>query len=129
LEQTQPDLCDILKEVYRAAHDGQVRLLAAGVRTTLDYVMVNIIGDVGSFEQKLDEMVEGGHLSPSQRETLATVIDAGSAAAHRGFKPKRALLEEMIDTMEAIIRLHYVTGPTLRTMQTLVPPRPPPRRP
>jgi hypothetical protein len=90
----------------------------------LDHVMTSMVGDVGDFGQKLDAMVDAGHLSASQRETLTTVIDAGSAAAHRGFKPQRALLEEMVVTMEGVIRNHYVTGPALRAMQALVPPRP-----
>jgi hypothetical protein len=90
--------------------------------------MNNIVGDVGGFEAKLNEMVKQNYLSPNQRNMLATVVDAGSAAAHRGFKPERTLLEEMLATMESVIRDHYVTGPALRRMQALVPPRPPRRR-
>jgi hypothetical protein len=125
LEPAEPDLCDILNEIYLATHDGQVRLLATGVRTALDYVMTQIIGDVGDFPAKLREMVAHGHLSSKQKDMLDTVIDAASATAHRGFKPDRALLEEMVDTMETVIRDHYLTGPSLRVMKTLVPPRPP----
>jgi hypothetical protein len=42
--------------------------------------------------------------TPKQKDMLDTVIDAGSAAAHRGFKPNRSLLQEMVITMETIIR-------------------------
>jgi hypothetical protein len=125
LETAEPDLCDMLNEIYLATHEGQVRLLASGVRTALDYVMTQIIGDVGEFPAKLREMVAQGHLSSKQKDMLGTVIDAASAAAHRGFKPERALLEEMVDTMETVIREHYLTGPALLQMKTLVPPRPP----
>ncbi len=125
LEPAEPDLCDLLREVYRATHDGQVRLLASGVRTSLDYVMTKIVGDVGEFSAKLTAMQAAGHLSATQRDMLETVIDVGSAAVHRGFKPQRELLEEMLITMETIIRDHYLTGPALRSMKTLVPPRPP----
>ena len=92
LERTEPDLYDLLQEIYLATHDGQVRLLASGVRTALDRVMVNIVGDVGDFPAKLNAMVAQGHLSSKQRDMLDTVIDAGSATAHRGFKPPRQLL-------------------------------------
>jgi hypothetical protein len=96
-----------------------------GVRTALDYVMIQIIGDVGGFENKLGEMVAQGHITEKQKKNLSTVIDAASAAAHRGFKPNRDLLEEMVSTMEGIIRDNYVTGPMLQTLTTLIPPRPP----
>lgn len=107
-----------------ATNDGQSRLLAMGVRTALDTVMIRIVGDRGSFVKKLAEMTKEGHLSSKQKEMLETVIDAGSASAHRGYKPNRDLLEEMVATMESIIRDHYLTGPILRHMRTLLPPRP-----
>jgi Domain of unknown function (DUF4145) len=113
LEVVEVDLNDILKEVYLAANDKQFRLLAMGVRTALDYVMTQIIGDVGDFSQKLREMVAKNHLTAKQTDMLATVIDAASAAAHRGFKPDRPLLQEMLNTMETVIRDHYLTGPML----------------
>lgn len=129
LDRLDPDLRDIIAEVYSATNDDQFRLLAMGVRTTLDYVMVKIVGDVGSFEEKLNAMVAAGHLSSKQSEMLATVIDAASAAAHRGFKPNRELLKEMMAATESVIRDHYLTSPMLKQMKTLVPPRPPRKRP
>lgn len=125
LEPADPDLCDLLREIYRATHDGQLRLLASGVRTALDHVMTKIVGDVGDFSAKLTAMHLEGHLSTSQKDMLETVIDVGSAAVHRGFKPQKELLEEMLITMETVVRDHYLTGPALRAMKTLVPPRPP----
>jgi hypothetical protein len=129
LERIDADLSDMLIEIFSAANDNQYRLLAMGVRTALDYVMTQIVGDVGSFEKKLQEMVAKGHLLKKQEEILATVIDAGSAAIHRGFKPNQILLQEMVITMESIIREHYLTGPMLKTLKTLVPPRPPRPKP
>jgi Domain of unknown function (DUF4145) len=95
-----------------------------GVRTALDYVMVQIVDDSRTFEHKLDRMVENGHLSARQKDLLKTVIDAGSAAAHRGFRPARDLLQEMLAVMEGIIREHYITRPMLDTLKTHIPPRP-----
>jgi hypothetical protein len=125
IESTDPDLKGILDEVYSATNDKQVRLLSMGVRSALDYVMTKIIGkDIGSFERKLNEMVEQGHLTERQKVNLNVVIDAGSASTHRSFRPPRQLLEEMVTMMENIIRDHYITGPMLTTAKTLIPPRP-----
>lgn len=114
----------LLVEVYSAANDNQFRLLAMGVRAVLDYVMTYLVNDIGGFEKKLDEMVKQEHISRKQKDMLLVVIDAGSATAHRGFKPPRDLLMQMIDVMGIIIRQHYITGPMLQTLKTHIPPRP-----
>ncbi len=79
---------------------------------------------MGSFSAKLNEMVKRGHLTSTQKDNLETVIDAGSASAHRGFRPSQDLLDEMLAVMESVIRDHYITGPMLKTAKTLIPPRP-----
>ena len=126
LEAIDVDLKGLLDEVYLACNDHQVRLLSMGVRSALDHVMTLILeGDVGSFEGKLDAMVDAGHLSQKQRNNLGVVIDAGSASSHRGFKPPHELVEEMVVVMENIVREHYFTGPMMETARALIPPRPP----
>jgi len=125
LETLDPQLFGLLEEVYLSANGSQSRLLAMGVRAALDHTMLKIIGDKGGFEQKLDEMVKQKHLSERQKDSLSIVIDCGSAAAHRGFKPARDLLQQMVAMMEAIIRDHYITGPMLQTLQNTIPPKPP----
>jgi hypothetical protein len=128
LEAIDPNLKALLDEVYEAANDRQPRLLSMGVRAALDQVMVAIVGDVGTFEQKLAKMVADGHLSARQRNMLETVIDAGSSATHRGFRPPRSLLLEMMVVMEGVIRDHFITSETLQQLKRLIPPKPP-RRP
>ena len=129
LEADEPSIAALMDEVYRAANDGQHRLLSMGVRAVLDLVMLQVVGDIGSFEQKLGAMVQSGHLSPRQKDMLETVIDAGSAASHRGFKPARDLPEQMLVVMETIVRDHFVTNPMLQALKKQIPPRPPRRVP
>jgi hypothetical protein len=86
------DLGSLLEEVYIAANSRQLRLLSMGVRAALDHTMVRMIGDVGPFEKKLEEMQAKGYLSPRQHEMLAMVIDVGSATMHRGYRPPEDLL-------------------------------------
>lgn len=125
LEELDDNIYNLLVEVYSAANDEQFRLLAMGVRAVLDHLMTRIVGDIGSFERKLSDMVTKAHISSRQKEMLDIVIDAGSAAAHRGYKPPRDLLEQMVAVMETIVRDHYITGPMLETIKTTIPPRPP----
>lgn len=129
LEEIDPDLKGLLGEVYSVTNDQQVRLLSMGVRSVLDHVMRLILGsDEGGFEQKLNKMVENGHLTKRQGENLSIVIDAGSASTHRGYRPPRELVEEMVVVMENIVRDYYITGPMLKTAKTKIPPRPQPRK-
>lgn len=126
LKELDDDLFGLLKEVYSAANDAQLRLLSMGTRTALDHVMTVVLGgDFGSFEDKLSEMVSQGHLTNTQRESLETVIDAGSASSHRGFRPPLQLIQAMLMTMEGIVQNHYITGPMLKTAKAQIPPRPP----
>jgi hypothetical protein len=128
IETADPNLFGLLGEVY-GAKEGQVRLLSMGVRAVIDHMMNRILGaDRGGFAQKLREMVSVGHISERQRTTLETVIDAGSASSHRGFKPPKELLEEMFIVMEHIVREHFITAPMLETARLNIPPRPPRRQ-
>ena len=130
LEQLDSDLFGLLKEVYSAANDEQVRLLSMGTRTALDHLMNVVLGaDLGPFEKKLSEMVANGHITESQKQSLAIVIDAGSASSHRAFRPPRQLIQAMLVTMEGLVRDHYITGPMLKTAASLIPPRPPRQKP
>jgi hypothetical protein len=126
IEAASPDLHGLLAEVYTATNDHQVRMLAMAVRAVVDVVMVQrLSGDFGSFEVKLAKMVDAGYLTKAQAETLETVIDAGSAAAHRGFLANRELLVEMVVIMESMIRELYISGPMMKALKQLIPPRPP----
>lgn len=114
LEGTEPDLKSLLDEVYSATNKDQVRLLSMGIRSALDVVMIKILcGDVGGFEEKLNEMVRKGHLTITQKENLEVVIDAGSASTHRNFKPPEDLLQQMVAVLENLIHQHYVTRPIM----------------
>lgn len=129
LEVMDSDFKGLLDEVYLATHDNQTRLLSMGVRSVLDRVMILFLGgDVGTFQEKLKKMVDEGHLTERQAKNIEVVIDAGSASTHRGFRPPRALIEEMVVVMENMVRDHYITGPMLQTARDRIPPRPPRER-
>ena len=124
LEDHDPELIDLLNEVYDAVDYGHHRLLAMGIRSVMDRVMTMLVGDVGGFEQKLDALVEQEVIAGGQRELFDTVIEGGSAAAHRGYKPAWDMLENMLALMEYLIHQTYISGPMLQTAKKHIPPRP-----
>lgn len=117
-------LYNLLNEVYEAADYGHHRLMSMGIRSVMDHVMTYLVKDIGGFEQKLDALVEQKIISEKQRELYDTVIEGGSAAAHRGYKPPWALLENMLELMEYLINHIYISGPMLEAAKVHIPPRP-----
>jgi hypothetical protein len=123
-------LCALLEEVYMALDNSLYNVASTGLRTILDRVIVDKIGDAGSFDTKLRDMERNGLIDSEERDILSTVLDAGSAAAHRGFTPKRQTVEDMLDVLEEMLHKIYI-APKRRvalkakaqTIKSQVPPR------
>ncbi|MER8582713.1 DUF4145 domain-containing protein, partial [Mesorhizobium sp. M1423] len=121
-----------LSELYGALDKDLKMLAAIGVRTSFD-IAAEILGiDAGlPFQKKLDDMVTKKLIKDSEREHLDVLIDAGSASAHRGWKPSVDDLDVLMDTLEGFIYDSFVV-PTrkkaaaakIAKMKAKVPPRP-----
>lgn len=99
---------EVLEEVYIAL-DANTRFLAAfGARTALDLLIVDKIGDVGSFQEKLKKLETDGYINSTDRELLDAVTEAGNAAAHRGYAPDEKLLNHVIDILESLFDKFYI---------------------
>jgi hypothetical protein len=81
-----------------------ISLSGIGIRTSFD-VAAELLGidPAKSFEEKLDALVSGEHIGKVDRDRLETLVDAGSASAHRGWVPSA----DDLDTMMAILE-HFV---------------------
>lgn len=98
---------EVLQEVYIAL-DANTRFLAAfGARTALDMLIVDKIGDIGTFKQKLNKMESAGYIDSTEKELLDAVTEAGNAAAHRGYAPDEKLLSSVIDILESLFDRIY----------------------
>ena len=99
-----------LKEVYGALDNDLRSLAEIGIRTTFDIASGLLgINENLPFTRKLDELVASGRIGAVDRERLTTLIDAGSAAAHRGWRPNPAELGIMMDVLEHFILESFVT--------------------
>jgi hypothetical protein len=98
-----------MKELYGAL-DNDLRMLAGiGIRTTYD-VASGLLGidENLAFSKKLDALVSSGRIGIVDKERLTTLVDAGSASAHRGWKPKPSDLSVMMDVLEHFIHDSFV---------------------
>jgi len=113
----------VLVEVYKALQADSPLLATMGARTILDLVLVEKVGDIGNFEQKLKALEDGGFVGRKNREFLAAALDAGSAVAHRGFAPTPHQLENVMDIVENLIETAFVLEKRADKVREATPPR------
>lgn len=124
IHRLDPTLRNLLDEVYGAL-DADHRVLAAiGTRTALDHAMVGLGADEAvGFAGKLKELRDMGKVSEGDEQTFLLLTDAGSAAAHRAWRPDRVQLATLMDGMEHFLHRTFVLKPAVNAMKDTVPSR------
>ena len=112
---------EFIGEIYSSLKAGNLRLTVLGVRALLEQIMLEHVGDQGTFQKNLDAFESGGFLSRVQREALGPVIEAGHASMHRGFKATGKEVEAILDVTENVIESIYVAKQ--RSAGLNIPPR------
>jgi hypothetical protein len=109
VEHRDPVLNSLFGQLYTALDSGLTVLAAIGVRTAFDRATVGLgIDPMKRFDQKLQALFEGGWIGETEKDILAALIDAGSAAAHRGWSPETHQLDTMMSVMEGFLDRHFV---------------------
>lgn len=121
-------LVGLLEEVY-SAYDANLNVLAAiGVRTTFDRASELLgVDPAKTFQQKLEELAASGKIGDVEKGTLGTLTDAGSAAAHRGWRPKQDELDIMLDVIESFLNRNFILEGAVQTLKNAVPAKPKPK--
>lgn len=117
-------LQELLSEIYRSLDANARALPMMGARAVLDRVIVDTIGDAGSFEQKLKKLEEERHISAKGRGILDAALDAGNAAAHRGYAPTVKHVHSVMDIVENLVHSTYVLETVAKEIKKDTPPRP-----
>jgi hypothetical protein len=115
---------ELLNEIYAALHSGSMRLALMGTRTVVDMLLLQEVGDVGSFNSKLNALRDKGVISERNREVLAAALDAGSAAAHRGYKPGQEEIEAVLDIVENVLQATHHLSRLAEKLRKKTPLRP-----
>lgn len=114
---------ELLSEIYEALHNNSPRLAAMGVRSLIECVMIDKVGDNGTFPNNVSAFSQRGWISEKQRETMEKIIDAGHAVTHRDFKPSTSDLAVLMDIVEATLASVYVHPQSGATLGGKIPPR------
>ena len=115
---------ELLGEIYVALHNDSRRLALMGARTLVDMLMLEEVGDVGTFDAKLKSLRDKGVISERSREVLSTALEAGSAAAHRGYKPGREELDAVMDIVENLLEATHHLSRVAQELRKNIPERP-----
>jgi len=114
---------EMLDEIYVALRSDSRRLALMGARTLVDMLMLEEVGDVGTFPQKLNALRDKGVISEKNRAVLSTALDAGSAAAHRGHKPSAEEMEAVLDIVENVLQATHHLTQVAEQLRRKIPPR------
>ena len=121
--QLPQEIKDLHKEVYAAMQNRAPRCATMGARALIDMVLTELVGKDGNFGVKLDMAVEKRLLTPQDAEILKPAIDAGHAAAHRGFAPNEEQIEAMLEIVERLMQGFYVLQQISKRLRAGTPPR------
>lgn len=121
-----------MRELYGALDNDLNVFAGIGLRTVFDVAAekLGISSDL-TFEEKLDALTKANLVTDADREHLAVLVDAGSASAHRGWKPDNAELDTLVEILEGFISKTFVephrakqTADKIAKLKSNVPPRP-----
>ena len=123
-------LISLFDEIYRALNDDLRVLSAIGIRTAFDRATELVgIDPAKTFAEKLVKLVELGLIGGDEKVILNILTDAGSAAAHRGWKPEPQELNTMMDVFEAFLHRTFILRPEAKSLQKKIPAKPQRRKP
>lgn len=117
------DLRLLLEEIYRSLDSANLRLPMMGARTLVDMLIIEKVGDVGTFREKLEALHKAGFLSPQSRDVLEAALDAGNAAAHRGHEASESEVQAVMDIVENMLQGVYVFPDVAKKLRATTPPR------
>jgi hypothetical protein len=116
-------LVRLLKEIYQCVDGGQHRLAAMGIRALLEQVMILKVGDLKTFDDKLDKFQEQGYISLIQRDAMRATLDVGDAVMHRGYKPTEQELKVALDIVEGVFAPIFKHKEAVEKLAVRIPPR------
>ncbi|WP_377828808.1 DUF4145 domain-containing protein [Bradyrhizobium lupini] len=93
------------------------------VRALLEQVMIEKVGDHGTFSKNLDAFLTQGYVGLVQCETLGNILEAGHAAMHRLFSPTAEDIDVLLDVTEVVLQAVYLHLPSSTNIADRVPPR------
>lgn len=124
LEALDTDLSRIFDEVHAALNAELFILTAIGVRTAFDRASEILGIDANErFENKLRDLAQKNHISLHEKTALEVLVEAGSAAAHRGWRPNANQIDQLMLILESFLHRCFITSDAAAKLAASVPKR------
>jgi len=119
------DLANLMEDIYGALNNNLCVPAAIAVRTAFDRATELLeIDSSKSFAEKLGLLKSTGKISSDEEGCLKTLTDAGSAAAHRGWRPDLEQLDTMMSLLEGFVHRSFILGKAANELKLKIPVRP-----
>ncbi|WP_081317034.1 DUF4145 domain-containing protein [Xanthomonas translucens] len=117
-------LSQVIDEMYVARANKLNVLTAIGLRTAFDRASFLLGVDENlSLNKKIEKLVEDGKLGKVEARHIEVAVNAGNAAAHRGWSPDDEQLAALLHVLEQFLRRNF-SEPPIGQIGALIPPRP-----
>jgi hypothetical protein len=103
----------LILEIDRAISNKLEALPTIGLRTLLETVMVEKIGDARTFHEKVKCFTKEGYVTPKMADALSHVLDAGNASAHRAYFPSKEDLTTCLELVKHLMHGIYILSPSV----------------
>ena len=113
----------LIREIYIALQNDATKLAVMGIRALIETVMIDKVGDNGSFGNNINVFHQEGYISTKQREVLESLLEAGHATIHRVYKPDKKDVRRLMDIAENIIETIYMNEYRAKSVAEKVPAR------
>lgn len=114
---------EMLLEVRYARQKQLSALPSMGLRSVIDMVCNDQVGDIGSFAEKLHKLEEKRLITPKKKKIIETLLEVGHASIHRGHFPKDKDLQVVMDIVDHLLEELYVLDKTSESLIASVPKR------
>jgi len=105
LESVDYQLFQIFNEMYAAYKSDHLILASIGLRTIFDRTTEILqIHPSLHLDEKIKQLKTEGFIGETEASILSTVVDAGSAAAHRGWSPMKREFEQLLNSTEHFVQ-------------------------
>ena len=98
-------------------------LPSMGLRSVIDMVCNDQVGDIGSFVEKLHELEKKKLITPKKRKIIENALEVGHASIHRGHYPTAKDLQVVMDIVDHLLEELYVLHETSESLRASVPKR------
>ena len=115
----------IMDEMYTAYTHKSFILASIALRTTFDRVIdILNIDPALSFKEKLDELVKTNMVLEKEKDNLDIIVEAGNAAAHRGWSPTEKIFKSLLTVTENFVKRAILPDECLTPVRNEIPAKP-----